>query len=337
MSQSLLRWAVENTDVNAPPVPIERKDLDPAIIDAILGKSDAEQMKEDMAVATDVHRSEDERMDALDHMEMLIENIDNANDLDKLQMWQPLHALLSSENSTDDIKMQALWVIGTALQNNPSAQQAYSKHNPLKTLIDFIDSSISKSTQIRSKALYTLSGLLKHNSPAVKEMGDVDGWSKLRNALQDPDITVRRKTAFLLAALLSPTEGFVAPADGILGGQNQPVHSNSHAANISDPSRTDTSTSTVNAMTEHNILSTVVDGLIKPLPYGEDGDVEEPDADLEEKLVSILKTYTVNCNVSLDAEFKDSIRQWLAKEKPRNEENWGMSVGELDEFEKKLL
>lgn len=71
MSRSLLRWAVENSDVNAPPVSVERKDLDPAIIDAILGKPDAEQLKEDMAVATDVHRSEDERMDALDHMEMV--------------------------------------------------------------------------------------------------------------------------------------------------------------------------------------------------------------------------------------------------------------------------
>lgn len=48
-----------------------RKDLDPAIIDMILGKPDAELMKEDMAVAIDDKRSEDERIDALDHLEMV--------------------------------------------------------------------------------------------------------------------------------------------------------------------------------------------------------------------------------------------------------------------------
>jgi hypothetical protein len=37
-------------------------------------------------------------------------------------MWEPLQGLLAT--SSDDIKVQALWVIGTALQNNPAAQKA---------------------------------------------------------------------------------------------------------------------------------------------------------------------------------------------------------------------
>lgn len=51
--------------------PAERQDLDPAIIDTILGKPDAVQMKEDMAIAVDDTKSEDERINALDHMEMV--------------------------------------------------------------------------------------------------------------------------------------------------------------------------------------------------------------------------------------------------------------------------
>jgi hypothetical protein len=43
-------------------------------------------------------------------------------DLGKLNMWQPLHNLLVSPSSSDTIKTQTLWVIGTAVQNNPSAQ-----------------------------------------------------------------------------------------------------------------------------------------------------------------------------------------------------------------------
>lgn len=44
-------------------------------------------------------------------------------DVEKMKMWEPLQALLQS-NSSEAIKMQTLWVMGTAIQNNPSAQQA---------------------------------------------------------------------------------------------------------------------------------------------------------------------------------------------------------------------
>jgi len=43
-------------------------------------------------------------------------------DLEKLGLWQPLLSLLDSTASPTAIKMQVLWVIGTALQNNPAAQ-----------------------------------------------------------------------------------------------------------------------------------------------------------------------------------------------------------------------
>ncbi len=102
--QSLLRWSIENSALQdgsadgRPPPP--NKTLDPGIIDAILGRPDAEQMKEDVAVAVDTSKSEDDRLAALDHLEMvsadliplnlvkdnaliclvkLVEHIDNAN------------------------------------------------------------------------------------------------------------------------------------------------------------------------------------------------------------------------------------------------------------------
>lgn len=72
--ESLLRWSIENSTpaepgASQPPQP--RKDLDPAIIDMILGKPDAERMKEMLAIAVDDTRSEDERLDALDEFEMV--------------------------------------------------------------------------------------------------------------------------------------------------------------------------------------------------------------------------------------------------------------------------
>ena len=96
-------------------------------------------------VAVDEKRDEDERLQALDDFEMLIEQIDNANseyahvswtnkrsltlcvvDLEKLKMWEPLHALLTSPTSSEAIQMATLWILGTAVQNNPSAQSSVS-------------------------------------------------------------------------------------------------------------------------------------------------------------------------------------------------------------------
>jgi hypothetical protein len=50
-------------------------------------------------------------------------------DLEKLGMWEPLQDLLAS--SPEDMKVQALWVIGTAVQNNPAAQKAVRSHHPI--------------------------------------------------------------------------------------------------------------------------------------------------------------------------------------------------------------
>ncbi|KAL9714949.1 hsp70 nucleotide exchange factor fes1 [Leucoagaricus gongylophorus] len=123
--QSLLRWSIENSgprqDSGAQP-----QKLDPGIIDTILGKSDAEQMKEDVDVGSDRSKSEDERVAALDHLEMLVEQIDNANDLEKLGLWPALISLLDSPESSTEIKVLVLWVIGTAIQNNPQAQDVVS-------------------------------------------------------------------------------------------------------------------------------------------------------------------------------------------------------------------
>ncbi|KAF7373632.1 Fes1 domain-containing protein [Mycena sanguinolenta] len=330
--QNLLRWGIENssTDGSNPP-PAPRQDLDPGIIDMILGKSDAEQMKEDLAVAKDESQSESARVDALDHLEMLIEQIDNANNLEKLQMWSPLQSLVTSEPS-NSIKMQALWVIGTALQNNPAAQDAYASHDPLPVLTSCLAPSASSTSQIRSKAIYALSGLLKHNAPLVEALSrpDVDGWEKLREALQDPDLGVRRKALFLLSALIIPTAAHpVASSSG-----HVPIHANSHAANLVDPSRTNTSAPTLKALHTHGVIDAVVAGLAHPVPSGNDGDVPGPDADFEEKGVALLSTYALACGQDFSSSQKEALQTWFTDERKKDpkvaSDRWGLSSGEAD-------
>jgi len=246
-------------------------------------------MKEALEVALDEKQSDDTRIQALDDFEMLVENIDNANDLLKLKMWDPLHLLLTSPKSSEDIKMQTLWVIGTAVQNNPSAQNAYLSLSPIPTILSFLTPSV-ESPQLRSKAVYALSGLCRHNAPAVRQLDESGGWDVLRSALEDSDISVRRKTAFLLNSLLLPSESETDEAGSTPGLSSAPVHPNSHASMLRDPSSISTSGITVKALEERGLLTALVGAVTSPVPHGKDGE-NEGDVDFEEKVVRLLCTY----------------------------------------------
>jgi len=74
--QSLLRWSIENSTTStgsdvASPEPTRRPDLDPGVIDAILGRPDSELMKEALSKAQDASLDEDTRLTALDDLEMV--------------------------------------------------------------------------------------------------------------------------------------------------------------------------------------------------------------------------------------------------------------------------
>ncbi|KAG8699231.1 hsp70 nucleotide exchange factor fes1, partial [Ceratobasidium sp. 395] len=228
--ESILKWSIENTPEDAPrtvPSAERMKELDPAIIDMILGKSDAVVMKEKLAFALDEAREEDERVEALDDFEMLVEQIDNANsmlpvfdsfvdidariDLENLKMWEPLLGLMRSP--VIGVQRHAIWIAGTAVQNNSTAQAAFLKRDPIPHLLTLLTSGDCVGST-RSKVLYCLSGALKHNAEAVRQLDKAGGWGALKAALQDPDITVRRKTAFLINTLLlqDSTTGSTAAA-----------------------------------------------------------------------------------------------------------------------------
>lgn len=68
--ESLLRWSIENSTPSAQP-PAPRQNIDPGIIDMILGKPESELMKEALAVAMDAEQTEDTRLNALEDFEMV--------------------------------------------------------------------------------------------------------------------------------------------------------------------------------------------------------------------------------------------------------------------------
>lgn len=280
-------------------------------------------MKEALTVGLDERQTEDNRLQALDDLEMLVQNIDNANDLKKLGIWQPLHNLLLSSNTSDALKMQTLWVIGTALQNNPAAQLAYLDLDPLPALLKSLSPSFN-SAETRSRALYALSGLLKLNAAAVQQMGVVGGWSALRMCLEDSEIRVRRKTTFLLNTLLiatsmSSSQVNLQPNMSLPTSETAPpqIHANSHASMLSDPSSVSTSALTLAAIQEEgeeegslSLLDALISTLIEPVPFGVDGEMEKDD-EFQENVVRILFTFAINCNGAFSAVQKRSLMGFL--------------------------
>ncbi|KAG6335817.1 hypothetical protein ID866_3275 [Astraeus odoratus] len=352
--QSLLRWSVENSTPNQGdmPPPPQRRDIDPGIIDHILGKPDAQLMREALEIAVDPSNDEDARMAALDDLEMLVENIDNANgtvhpaadtvrssywltDLKKLNMWEPLHLLLSAATTTDPLKTQTLWVIGTALQNNPAAQLTYLTLDPLPAILSSLSPN-SNSAKTRSKAMYALSGLLKHNAQAVRQLSETDGWHTFRSALEDSDIGVRRKAAFLLNSLLMPTSGgtWSAPADMHTPlSANAPVHANSHASMVSDPESASTTSATMEALQRESrtegssLMDSLVSALVEPVPFGPDGECEK-DTEFQENLLRLFHTFSVQCSGTFTDVQKHTLRSFLGSTEPATDE-LGLSAEEL--------
>ncbi|WFD30858.1 hsp70 nucleotide exchange factor fes1 [Malassezia sp. CBS 17886] len=217
-AEELLQWGLRNApqnpdgssslaQVSKDMADGKRPDLaDPGLYDAIMGKSEAQLMQEELGVAVDTKRSEDDRCTALDNFEMLIEQVDNANNMEPLHMWKPVLALL--QDASPRIQTAAAWIVGTAVQNNATAQAQALLHGVLPLLLPLLDAA---SPELRSKGMYAISAELQHYPRAVTEFSGAGGWEVLNKALRDASIAVRRKTAFFVNLLI--VQYADAPAD----------------------------------------------------------------------------------------------------------------------------
>lgn len=135
-------------------------------------------------------------------------------------MYPQLLSLLS-QHHPDEVRMQALWILGTAVQNNPEAQvdvrhstdfvpvfwlrtmKQFLKYDPIPLILSILSPSDSSSVNrpssaTRSKAAYALSGTVKHSAEAVKRLEEIGGWDVLRNSLQGMCVFI------LSSSLLNP-------------------------------------------------------------------------------------------------------------------------------------
>jgi hsp70-interacting protein len=126
----LFKWGIENSDAskNDPSSAPPREALNPEILAALMGgPSDADRMKDAMSAIQNPEVDMENKMIAFDNFEQLVENIDNANNMEPLGLWSPLVKLLESEEK--DLRMMAAWCAGTAVQNNVKAQERVSSRS----------------------------------------------------------------------------------------------------------------------------------------------------------------------------------------------------------------
>ena len=195
MDKDLLKWAVENSTDSAKPLDPEKT----AFLRAALGPSDAEMMRVAVSCITNPDDTVENKLIAMDNLELLVENIDNANDVERLGLWSKFLTTLNSDNP--DLVLYALWIIGTASQNNAEVQDTLSnKHAVIGIVLDLIR---HPDDRVKKKALYALSSILGQNRNSVHLFKELDGLQKL-HALLDHNVLSERVRYIIEKVINSP-------------------------------------------------------------------------------------------------------------------------------------
>jgi len=107
----------------------------------------------------------EDKIIAFDNFEQLVENIDNANNLEPLGLWTPLVEQL--HHAEADMRKMASWCIGTAVQNNVKAQERMLVMGAFPKLASIAVED--NDTATRRKAVYALSSGVRNYQPGLDE------------------------------------------------------------------------------------------------------------------------------------------------------------------------
>lgn len=186
--EKLLKWSLNAS--NPSEEGGEVKQPDPELLNQLFGGPDDSQlMRESVAVARNPEVDVEVRETALDNLEMLVENLDNANNISNLQLWPDIIAL-TGESEPAVIRKMACWIIGTAVQNNEKSQKSFAQQpDGVKRLVQLSQSDPDAS--VRVKALYALSSLIQHHDEGYQQFETHKGWDVLKPSIADDATRVK--------------------------------------------------------------------------------------------------------------------------------------------------
>lgn len=206
--EKLLHWSIVNAQDDKEAI-AKAGQPDPKLLQQLFGgggPDDPTLMKEAIAVARNPEAELDNRLVALDNFEMLIENLDNANNIENLKLWAPLLETLSDPE--EELRAAVLSVVGTAAQNNLPTQDSFLKQeNGVRKLIELANDT-NECLNVRCKAFYALSNLIRNHSGLANEFVELHGLDIVAPVLTDVNAKTKLKTRALslLTAFLTSVQ-----------------------------------------------------------------------------------------------------------------------------------
>jgi len=176
---NLLAWSIENSAAakessqNGTPEQTQpgSKGQEPrglsqdAIRSLMGGPSDADLMKEAMHVIVNPESTLDSKLIAFDNLEQLIENLDNANNMQPLGLWTPL--LNQLDHTEASVRKMAAWCVGTAVQNNEKCQAHFLSIGGVPRVAKMAVEDDDNGA--RRKAVYALSSTVRNFQAGMDE------------------------------------------------------------------------------------------------------------------------------------------------------------------------
>lgn len=205
--QDLLRFSIEanttgqnaSSSQNVPgPMDEERKSflektlkaMTVDVIEVLLRAIDVLKTAGNLELEDDPTESEE----ALEQIASYVDSIDTANDFHKIGGFCIFRLCLDSAHGS--LRWRAAEIIAELTQNNPYCQERVLEAGLLPVLLSLVD--VDHNQQVRIKALYALSCLIRENDHALEEFSHQEGYPVLLRAMQSHVEKLQIKSAFLL-------------------------------------------------------------------------------------------------------------------------------------------
>lgn len=172
---------------------------DPELLKQIFGGGPDEPtlMKQSIQVLQNDEATLPSKITALENFEMLIENLDNANNIENLKLWPDIVLTLNHPDS--ELKLLAASIIGVAVQNNPNSQLAFEKSGGLETLIKVASSSTD--LDFLKKSLFAISSYIRNFPQGYDQFVTFNGWSLVESSKSNSKLSI--KLISLISAVIS--------------------------------------------------------------------------------------------------------------------------------------
>lgn len=175
---------------------------DPKMLEQLFGAPDEPAlMKQAIAVVENPDAADDDKLVALENFEMLIENLDNANNIENLKLWPSIIGQLLSSNL--DFQVLAASIVGIATQNNPGSQEAFlSKPNGLSQLVELASDSATPK-ELVMKCLFAMASLIRNFDKGTEEFVQLGGLKAVMLGSSQNDHKLLLRKLSLVSAVLS--------------------------------------------------------------------------------------------------------------------------------------